>query len=481
MSEKAFHIFTVGWEPSYIRYFALPIAERTGYRFTYGLVGDSSRLPLLRQSLPQTTAIALSKSSAESLPAADYELLASLEASGVPTVRSMVQGDRVLRHRPEAEAFGYATLLARRIRQALAELQPDVVLATFDSLHSAMSLAVSKSMGIPWVALSYPVIPDDLTGFCKGMTPDTLVPLGSVEEEPLRLRAAQIIRTVQANSQKILAYRPPVSFRQRARQAMLSAGNFARRMLRSRELGYDPYTWESGMERFRDKVRRSINAVRFPLSFMIGTPPQGRFAYFPLHMAPESSVDTWAPFYQKQLSLVFQLALALPADVELVVKIHFGDPDNYSRRELLELSRLPRVRIARPDASSHSFLKAAAIVFGIQGTANLEAALLGKPVLLFGDSPYVDFPRTQKAKAPDELPGQIRAMLRQPPPSDTEVEAAYAAYIARYMPGRINDWERRIEPEELDRLCDCFRELRRYLDVPGNRADWYLTRPFLSE
>jgi hypothetical protein len=480
MQASAFRIFTVGLEPSYIEYFTLPIAARTGIRFIHGLVGDPSRVPRVKRSLPDLELVVLSKGSGETLPACDDDLLTALECPGIPTVKSMVQGDRVLRHRPEDESLGYATLLARRCQEALREHRPDVVLGTFDSLHSAIGLAVAKSLSIPWVALTYPVIPDDLTGFCKGLTPDTLVPLTRAPG-PLRPQAAEIIKTVRSNRQHVVAYRPPVTLVQRARQYASHAKNLVRRAARSRELGYDRFTWPTTSERFLDIARRAKNRLRLPMQRMIGVPPTAPYAYFPLHMAPESSVDTWAPLYQDQFALIFQLSLVLPANFELVVKIHFGDPDNYSRRRLLELMKLARLRIARPDASGHLFLRQSALVFGIQGTASLEAALLGKPVLMFGHSPYLNFPRTQKGRRPDELHEQIRGLLEQSPPTDEEIEKSYAAYMARYMPGRNNDWGRPIEPLELERLSDCFRALQRYLEVPGNRASWYASYPFLSE
>ena len=197
-------------------------------------------------------------------------------------------------------------------------------------------------------------------------------------------------------------------------------------------------------------------------------------------MAPESSVDTWAPFYQNQLAFVAQLSLAIPADMAFVVKLHFSDPDNYSRRQLQQLMKLPRLHIAHPNAPGSAFIEEAALVVGIQGTSCLEAALLGKPVLIFGDSPHQHFPRTERAKRPDELHQQVRRMLELPPPSDEEIVEAFAAYMARYMPGRINDWNRPIEEDELERLSDCFRALRSYLEVPTNRANWYHEPPFVS-
>jgi hypothetical protein len=475
-----FRVFTVGWEPDFIAFLLAPIEKHAEMDFTHGLVGDASRLPFVQKQYPRSKFVALSKAQHEPLPIPDYELLASLECEGVPTVKSMVQGDRVLRHRPESEALGYATLLARRLHETLKELRPDVVLASYDSVHAAMSLAVAKSLGIPWVALAFTVIPDNLTGFCNGLTPNALVPLTRPLDEQLRSLARALIQNVRSKKQKVLAYRAPTSLSQWLRQYFVHGKNLLRRRQKARIFGIDRFTYPSIGERLHDVCRRAFNRLRLPTESMVAAPPETRFVYYPFHMAPESMLDTWAPFYQNQLAFVAQLSLAIPVDMAFVIKLHFSDPDNYSRGQLQQLMQLPRLCIADPNAPGRDFIEKATLVVGIQGTSSLEAALLGKPVLIFGDSPYQHFPRTQIARRPSELHQQIQRMLELPAPSDDEIVAAFAAYMARYMPGRINDWGRPIEPDALKQLADCFGALRAYVEEPVNRANWYRQPPFAS-
>lgn len=473
-----FRIFTVGWEPYFIRDLLFPIEQRTGIEFIHGLVGDSARVAYVLKQYPQLKTVALSKAEIDPLPRPDYELLASLECVGVPTVKSMVQGDRVLRHLPESDALGYATLIANRIRDKLREFQPDLILASHDSLHSAMSLAVARSLSIPWVAMAFPVIPDNLTGFCNALTPNSLVSIVRPVDELLRRYAKTLIQNVRLKDQRVVAYRAPTSLMQWVRQYVIHGRNLLRRKQNAIELGLDRFTYPSSLDRFYDVARRSFNRLRLPTGNMLTAVPETSFVYCPLHMAPESMLDTWAPFYQNQLAFVAQLSLAIPTDLVFVIKLHFSDPDNYSRPELQKLMKLPRLYIAHPNAPGNTFIDKAALVVGIQGTSCLEAALLGKPVLIFGDSPYQHFPRTERAKRPDELYGQIRRMLNMSPVADEEIIEAYAAYMSRYMPGRINDWTRPIEKDELERLSDCFRALRSYVEVPANRANWYSQPPF---
>ena len=71
-------------------------------------------------------------------------------------------------------------------------------------------------------------------------------------------------------------------------------------------------------------------------------------------------------------------------------------------------------------------------------------------------------------------------MLELPPPSDEEIVEAFAAYMARYMPGRMNDWTQPIKEDELERLSDCFQAIRSYIEVPTNCANWYNEPSFVS-
>src|SRR5580765_3794166 len=57
---RKFKVFTVGWEPAFVQYLLTPIAGRTGIEFTHGIVGDSRRIPIIRQQFPHYTWVALS-------------------------------------------------------------------------------------------------------------------------------------------------------------------------------------------------------------------------------------------------------------------------------------------------------------------------------------------------------------------------------------------------------------------------------------
>ncbi len=480
-TRSGFLILTVGWEPSFIIKLLAPIEKATEIKFVHGLVGDSARVERMQARYPDLEWVAISNPNGSELPEPDLRILASIEGWGVPTIRAMIQGDRVLRFRAERESLGYATLLTRNLLDTIERYKPDVVLASFDSIHSGISLGVCKSLNVPWVALAFPVIPDTLTGFCKTLTPDHLVPLVRKVDDQLRDLATSIVASVRARQQKVPAYRAPTSLRQWMRQYAVHANNFLRRRREVVLLGIDDFTYPTALERLKDVMRRSINRFRLPTESMLRSPPSERFVYYPFHMAPESMIDTWAPHYQDQLSFVSQVSLSIPADMTFVIKLHFSDPDSYSRQQLREMLGHPRLKIAHPDAPGAAFIERASLIIGIQGTTCLEAALLGKPVLIFGESPYQHFPYTERADRPDKVASQIRALLNRAPPADAEIVEAFARYMGRYMPGRVNDWARTIESDDMIRYVECFKALKSYVEQPEERAGWYLRPPFTAE
>jgi len=477
-TDKEFTILTIGWFPTLIDRLFIPIEHKTKINFIHCLMDNPESLNIVKEKYPNTKFISILKEGEEFLTKPDYKLLASIESFGVPTIKSMILGDPYIRNRSDSESFGYATFLARSFKGIFQEIKPDVVLASNDQIHSGISLAIAKSMNIPWVAMAFTSIPDNLTSFCCGLTPDTIIPIPQQVNEKIKNDAKSLIDNVLSGKQQVMAYRAPNSFWSRAKMYGFHATNFIKRMISGPRRGVDRYTAPTIWERTKDISRRSLNNLTLPLKQMLNSPPKGRYIYFPLHMSPESMVDTWAPFYQDQMAFIRQLSYSIPADVELVVKLHFSDPYNYSFNELKNLMDHYHVQIANPFVPSRPFLEGASLVVGITGTSNFEAAIRGIPVLIFGNSPYQHFPRTERALRPHELYDQIQRMLKMPVPSKDEIIESVSVFISRYMPGQINDWNRPYELDELEKYADCYSALAIYLQTPGIKENWYKQPPF---
>ncbi len=110
----------------------------------------------------------------------------------------------------------------------------------------------------------------------------------------------------------------------------------------------------------------------------------GKYAYFPLQFQPESNIDAVSPYYNNQLDLARQFALALPGDYTLVVKEHPAMIGLRSPGFYRKLARTPNVKIVDYRTPSEIVLKGADIILSINGTAIAEAAFFSKPAIQVG-------------------------------------------------------------------------------------------------
>lgn len=468
MSEQdPFHFVTVGWDCILIEGLCDPVAARIHSRFSHllhprytsvesGLVGTRSDVYFFRRNLRQL------------MPQPDHELLASLEREGVPTIHNMIMGDRIVSTLSYPEALSYATFLARRTIDVFTELKPSVIIGGFDALHGSIALAVARSMGIPWFALHFTVIPSGLACFCDRVSPAARV----------------VLRARAANEMKALAEKSLHQFESRKIQAsayIAPSPSFRRTMAKL------PARVSAAFEKIRNPRRRDLlkftespsgRSVTGALKFFYRTrqarkalgkietlafPPATPYVLFGLHMQPESSIDVWAPFFSNQVWVIELLSRSIPPSHKLLVKIHKSDTANYSQAQLQRMSAFPGVELVRPFVDTRQFIERAALIISIQGTMGLEAALLGKPVITMDESPFAGFPSVSRMEEVLELPRLIRQKLTEKRPDRSEIIAAYASYLAPFFPASSNSWGERRSEAELDGYAVLFDALRQYL------------------
>ncbi len=447
-----------------IRTMCDPIAARGRIHFRH-LSCTEKQSESVRADRPADQVLTLWRGWRETLPAADPALLADLECEGLPTIKTMVLGDRVVRYLPQELVMRYATMLARRFDAVYCAVRPTLVLGGFDSLHGGIGLAVARRLGIPWAAMHFSTLPRGLFSFCRGITPDTVLDIPGLSESELTRLGAKTLREFREDSVHVPAY-------QSANSLGMIIARFPKhvtvlsRILRDSLLGRrDIFTTPSPAAVCALYLRKRCNLLLLPRRQLLQKPPSGRFAFFALHMQPESSIDTWAPYCSNQPHVIETLARSLPADVRLLVKLHKSDADRYLPAELRALTDYPGVSLVSPFASSREFITKAALVVSIQGTIGVESALLGKPVLTLAGNRLPEFPNVVRARAPEEWTSQIRELLRRPTPCDAEIVAGFVGYYRNYAPGCYNDWERVLSSEEvaavgdhLERLLEALRQ-----------------------
>ena len=114
-----------------------------------------------------------------------------------------------------------------------------------------------------------------------------------------------------------------------------------------------------------------------------------QFAYFPLHKEPETSFLTRSPNFTNQHAAIMAVARDLPAGVQLVVKENLLSIGTRPSSFLPQLAELRNVILLDVHESGIEAIRRCAFVATITGTAGLEAAGLGKPVLTF--TPHVTY------------------------------------------------------------------------------------------
>lgn len=463
-----FHVVTVGWGRALVKELWRPIAAKSKHRFSH-ILHPRHTCEEMAECEPQAAVRCFCASARERMPEADRQLLAVLEREGVPTIHNMIMGDRVIAALAYAEALKYATFLARRLIDLFEELRPSVVVGSFDALHSGLALAVARHLNIPWVAPNFSVIPSGLACFCDRMSPAARVPLAERSPADTRSLAEKSLHSFEARSTRAPAYVAP-----EPRSVAKELGRLPRRMsaivntvrrARSGELTKfvaerNDYSVSAAVAHlYRTRAAwRAIARIQ-----TLTTPPSAPFVLFGLHMQPESSIDVWAPFFSNQLWVIELLSRSIPPSHRLLIKIHKSDAARYSRRLLRRMLAYPGVSLVEPFADSLDFIQRADVVTAIQGTMGLEAALLGKPVIMLGDSPVTVFPSASHVGELDELPALMRRKLKERRPDRSEIVAAFAEYLAPFRPASHNDWTMQRDEKQIDGYVELFSELKRYL------------------
>jgi hypothetical protein len=380
------------------------------------------------------------------MPPADLEFLAALERGRVPTIHNMIMSDRLTAKLPYDEVIAYASYLAKRLVSLYESTAPTLVIGAFDGLHNSLGFAVANYLRIPWFVPLFSPLPGDEAAFCSDLSPASRVNFDEQRAAQLGAKAEMLLAEFEGRKLAAVAYMPPklLSTAFILKQIPAQLGALVRVLRRRRLRRFLQLTDFPQSYSVRSLVGEAFR-VRKNLWFLnrrslLARPPQRRFVFFGLHMQPESSIDVFAHFFSNQERVVELISRSVPPTHSILVKLHKSDTPNYSAERLARLSRFPGVELVSPYADAIEFVKNADLVFAIQGTIGLEGALLGKPVIMFGDSPAKVFPSVSTVGKTTDLPALVRSKLAENSPSRLQIVAAFAAYLAPFYPASGNDW-----------------------------------------
>jgi hypothetical protein len=472
---NSIHIVTVGSDFSMVKGLWSRIEKKSKHRFSH-IVLPRYTCRDRPDSALQPNIHYFRQDPRQAMPESDREFLASLEREGVPSVHNMILGDPIVSKINYQEALRFATFLARRFIGLYGELKPSAVIGGFDCLHNGLGLAVARSLSIPWYALNFSVIPAGLACFCERMSPNSQVLLDACPPETLHDFADKLLRRFEGKHLEAPAYISPptlsitgkiLSVPRRMRALVRTTKNAQLRKHLQFTEHRNTYSVTAVLGFYRRSARARKAAFALPT---VKVPPKAPYVLFGLHLQPESSIDVWAPFFSHQMWVIELLSRSIPPTHKLLVKIHKSDFANYSPKQFRKMCAFPGVEIVAPFADTRDFIQSADLLVTIQGTMGLEGALLGRPVIILGDSPVIKFPSASRVGAIADLPELVRRKLAVPPPSRAEIVDAYASYLAPFSPASDNNWTAVKSDLEIEGYVNLFNALARYLHRRAREA-----------
>lgn len=465
MTQEVFSILTVGYGDRLIDVLWNQVVKRTGYQIFH--IPHPSLFPTNTphdvRAVSSKQIIYLSDTPNRALEKADNEYLMALEGGGGPTIHNVILGDARLSVLPYCEALDYVAYAAKRLETIFLEVKPHVVLSGFDGFQCTLAMLVCRKLEIPWFGLVFTPIPHGLTGFSpvNNNKETRSFGLGDPEsnrklaEKTLvefenRLMSAHVPET-ESSLWNILKFFPLRLKNATAKIRSIFGGRF------------DCYTHRPLTESVKDYIRRRWNLYANRGMKFLQVPPDVPYVFFGFHMQPEMGIDVWAPFFSNQPYVISCIARSIPPTHRLLVKLHKIDADHWSNDQLRRIKKLPGVVLVSSHANTQDFIKNADLVFSIQGTIALEAALLARPVITFGETMYEDMPTVTRVADLIDLPRLVRSKLKEQQPPRSEILQGLEKFLARFSPGLHNNWDNEPTPSQLTDFCLHLDQLRSYI------------------
>jgi hypothetical protein len=339
-------------------------------------------------------------------PADQDEEVERLEQTyDLPHIRDVYRADWACTGKAEQWCVARTVRTFRALERVFDDVRPDVLVPEVgnETIRVASHL-IGLRRGIPVLFLLYTIFPDPLRLYV-----DTLhAPIAAPDE--VRELSAEEREEVESFRSNFTAAAKPIREHRRVpielRRVKLFAGHVRRRATVDRDNEY-LRPWRLLHTNASEWVR-----ARTARPFYDHLDPSRPFVYFPLHVTDDYKITRIIPHCRDQVSLVEQVADALPVGYDLVLKEHPMSIGRNSIRLLRRLRRRPNVRLVQPYTSTHDLIRESTAVAVISSTVGLEALLYDKPVLTLGDPFYAGFGVTLDVDSFAEITERVPELLR---------------------------------------------------------------------
>jgi hypothetical protein len=134
------------------------------------------------------------------------------------------------------------------------------------------------------------------------------------------------------------------------------------------------------------------------------------YVLFAFQNEPEFSVQMRCKEFNDQGAIIRQMALSMPAGVRLIIKEHTW-LGGHSLGFYRDLVSLPNVLMAHPEIRAIDLIPNALAVASLASTVTLEAAMFGKPAMIFSDrSEFAFLPSVRTVRALTDLADVLRGV-----------------------------------------------------------------------
>lgn len=334
---------------------------------------------------------------------------------GVPNLPFYISSDRYISKLPYEKAMRALELCIHFAEEALERQNPDlIIMDDVCCMLSYLIYKIGKRRGVPVWSLGSLKLNHRLSIY-----DDCLDTRQAVNDayETLKTRDLTSEERKQAETfldEYINHYEPLLYLKTRSKVPNFSLKALWNLLGLSRDHLRDPM--DISRMKFTELVRSRISRVtRHHLGKAMGffdlPVPGEKYVFFPLQVQPERSTLILAPFLCDQLAVIENISKSLPVGYRLYVKDH---PIFLGRRPLSEYRRLRsiyNVRLLDTQLPSFEIVKNAALVISISNTIGMEAILLQKPLIVFGEAFYNDYDQSTYVDNIKQLPYAIQDLL----------------------------------------------------------------------
>ncbi len=138
-----------------------------------------------------------------------------------------------------------------------------------------------------------------------------------------------------------------------------------------------------------------------------------RYAFYPLHKEPEVTLLVYGRSFMNQIEVIRNIARSLPVGMKLIAKEHPASKGYRPLSYYKKILDIPNVLLSASEMQSRVLVQNAELVTIISGSVGLEALMMKKPVLHFGNVPFSMLPDSmiRHATQPDNLATEINDLL----------------------------------------------------------------------